>query len=258
MRADFVAPSSKLKIFEHWQQSFYPDIVGGDLDLHHIYRSLDLLSSHKDEVEKDLYWHGRDLFNLRVDIVLYDLTTLRFESTRTDKGDLRQFGYSKEMRSDCTQVVLGLLVDQDGIPLGFEVYPGNTFEAHTISSIVKKMKKKFNVRRFIFVADRGLFSKESLKVLSQDGSEFIVGMKVGILNKKFQEDVYNIDNFNWVIDGGLAVYEKTFDGYRCIVTWSRQRAAREKNIRSKLTDSIKKKLSSKSVVSSDWMERDFH
>ena len=91
--------------------------------------------------------------------MLYDLTTLRFESTRTDLGKLRQFGYSKERRSDCTQVVFGLLVNRDGIPLGFEVFPGNTFEGKTLSDIVDKMRKKFNVRRFIFVADRGFYQR---------------------------------------------------------------------------------------------------
>ena len=76
-----------------------------------------------------------------MDVVLYDLTTLRFESTRVDKDNLRRFGYSKEMRTDCTQVVLGLLTDTDGIPLCFEVHPGNTFEGKTLDSIVDKMKK---------------------------------------------------------------------------------------------------------------------
>ena len=131
----FVQPSSKLKVFEHWQKSFYPEMIEGNLELQHIYRTMDLLCAHKGEIEKSLYWHGRDLFNLEVDIVLYDLTTLRFESTRTDLGELRQFGYSKERRSDCTQVVFGLLVDRDGIPLGFEVYPGHTFEGKTLSDI---------------------------------------------------------------------------------------------------------------------------
>ncbi len=153
-------------------------------ELQHIYRTMDLLCSHKGEIEKSLYWHGRDLFNLEVDIVLYDLTTLRFESTRTDLGELRQFGYSKERRSDCTQVVFGLLVDRDGIPLGFEVYPGNTFEGKTLSDIVDKMKKKFKVRRFIFVADRGLLSRGNIEKLGEDKGEFIVGMKLGSLAEK--------------------------------------------------------------------------
>jgi hypothetical protein len=77
--------------------------------LHHFYRSLDLLSTHKEDIEKQLFYYGKDLFNVQVDVVLYDLTTLRFESTRTDLGDLPRFGYRKERRCDCTQVVLDCL-----------------------------------------------------------------------------------------------------------------------------------------------------
>lgn len=119
-------------------------MLAGDIKLHQLYRALAVLALHKDEIEKDLFWRDRDLFSADVDVVLYDLTTLRFESTRVDLGKLRQFGYSKERRSDCTQVVLGLLVRPDGIPLGFEVYPGNTFEGTTVADIVKKMREKFN------------------------------------------------------------------------------------------------------------------
>ena len=138
----FVCPGSKLKIYEHWQKSFYPEMLDGDLSLQHFYRTIDIVSKHKEDIEKSLFQHGRNLFNYQVDVILYDLTTLRFESTRTDLGKLRKFGYSKEMRTDCTQVILGLMVDQDGIPLGFEVYPGDTFEGKTLSGIVDKMTKK--------------------------------------------------------------------------------------------------------------------
>ena len=200
-----------------------------------------------------MYWHGRDLLNLQVDIVLYDLTTLRFESTRTDLGELRQFGYSKEMRTDCTQVVFGLLVDRDGIPLGFEVYPGNTFEGQTLSDIVDKMRKKFNVRRFIFVADRGLLSRKNVKKLCEDNGEFIVGMKIGSLTKDKQKDLYNIEHFTWVFPEELAVYETEHEGNRCIVTWSKKRAERDQKSRKSLIEKIEKKLSSKKAKASSFV-----
>ena len=78
------------------------------------------------------------------------------------------------------QIVFTLFVDKDGMPLGFEVYPGNTFEGHTLPDIVQKIKKKFQVNRFIMVADRGLFSNGNLKILRKSGVEFIVGMKLGV------------------------------------------------------------------------------
>ena len=145
------------------------------------------------------------------------------------------------------------MVNRDGIPLGFEVYPGNTFEGHTLTDIVDKMRKKFNVRRFIFVADRGPFSRSNIKKLVQDEGEFIVGMKMGKLKKEIQDDFYNMDNFKWVIKDKLAVYDTQHEGNRCIVTWSEQRAKREQGIRDSLLKKISKKLSSKKANASSFV-----
>ena len=127
-------------------------MIDQDIALQHIYRSLDLLCDHKEDIEKFLFAYGKDFFNINVDVVLYDLTTLRFESTRTDLGELRQFGYSKEMRTDCTQVVLGLLTDTEGIPLCFEVHPGNTFEGNTLDGIVDRISQKLSVAGILIAA----------------------------------------------------------------------------------------------------------
>lgn len=241
----FVRPSSKLKVYDHWVEKLYPEMVKDKIEVHTLYRTIDLLARHKEEIERKLYRHGRDLLNMPVDIVLYDLTTLRFESTRTDLGRLRQFGYSKEMRTDCTQVVFGLLVDTDGIPLGFEVYPGNTFEGDTLKDIVEKMRAKFQVRRFIFVGDRGIFSKKNLELLSRDGTEFIVGMKLGVVRKR-HEEFYDLARFR-PINESLYVYETEYEGDRLIVTWSRARYERDQKARGDILEKILKKLGSKKV-----------
>lgn len=112
MSGESFCRASKLKVFSHWQKLFYPDLLHQDIKIDDIYRCLDVLSKHKEDIEKSLYLRGKtqlDLFN-QCDVVLYDLTTLRFESTREDLDNLRRFGYSKEKRSDCTQVLFGLLV----------------------------------------------------------------------------------------------------------------------------------------------------
>lgn len=249
----FVRPGSKLKIFEHWQNRFYPEMLVGDIELHQLYRALSVLSDHKEEIEMDLFWQDRDLLSAKVDVILYDLTTLRFESTHAT--GLRQFGYSKERRSDCTQVVLGLLLKPDGVPVGFEVYPGNTFEGHTITGIVKKMRDKFNVRRFIFVADRGLFSAKNLKELRgknppQQG-EFIVGMKLGVFKQRHDE-FYDIAKYKKINDE-LAVFETEHEGDRCIITWSKVRADRDAKARADILAKISKKLSSKKVTAKNFV-----
>jgi len=249
----FVSPGSKLKVYEHWQNRFFPEMVERDINLHQLYRVLDVLSAHKDEIERRLFYHGRDLLSLNVDVVLYDLTTLRFESTRTDLGELRQFGYSKDRRSDLTQVVLGLLVTPEGVPIGFEVYPGNTFEGKTISSIIDKLRGKYRVRRFIFVGDRGLFSKKNLSALRGENKlgEFIVGMKLGVFKKR-HEEFYDIRRFHFLNDE-LAVYETTHDGDRCIITWSKARAERDRRAREDVLDKIRRKLSKKKITPKDFV-----
>jgi len=237
----FIKPVSKLDLYDNWLERLYPGMIDHNTELQHIYRSLDLLARHKEEIERFLYQWEKDLFTINVDVVLYDLTTLRFESTREDMDDLRRFGYSKEMRSDCTQIVLGLLTDTNGVPLCFEVHPGNTFEGNTLSGIVEKMQKKFSIRRFIFIADRGLFSFANLEHIRESQGEFIVGLKMGSLEKEVQEDFYQLENFTWINDE-LAVYETRVREDRCIITWSKSRADRDKRTREDIIEKIKKKI----------------
>ena len=237
----FIKPVSKLALYDNWVSRMYPELIDHQLDLQHIYRSLDILADHKEEIEKFLYQWKKDLFTINVDVVLYDLTTLRFESTREDLGELRKFGYSKEMRTDCTQVVLGLLTDTDGIPLCFEVHPGSTFEGKTLQGIVEKMRGKFSIRRFIFIADRGLFSFDNLDHIRADGGEFIVGLKMGSMTKQRQKDFYDISKFNW-INEELAFYETDLNGDRCIITWSKSRSERDQKAREDILDKIRLKL----------------
>jgi transposase len=244
----FLKPVSKLSLYDNWLQRMYPQMVDHEISLQHIYRSLDLLSDHKEDIEKYLFSYGKDLFNTNVDVVLYDLTTLRFESTRTDLGELRQFGYSKEMRTDCTQVVLGLLTDTDGIPLCFETHPGNTFEGKTLDGIVDRISNKLAVRRFIFVADRGLFSIDNLEHIKSRNGEFIVGLKMGTLKKQIQDDFYDLSKFT-MINSELAIRETLLGEDRCIITWSKTRAERDRKAREEVLEKINKTLSSSKPLS---------
>ena len=244
----FVKPVSKLALYDNWISRMYPGMIEHDTAIQHIYRSLDLLHKHKEEIEKYLFSYGKNLFDINVDVVLYDLTTLRFESTRTDMGDLRQFGYSKEMRSDCTQVVLGLLTDTEGIPLCFEVHPGNTFEGKTLDGIVDRISEKLVIRRFIFVADRGLFSMTNLEHIKKRSGEFIVGLKMGVLKQHIQKGFYDLEQFTW-LNNELAIYETSFGDDRCIITWSRVRAERDRKSRDEVIERITATLVSAKPVS---------
>jgi transposase len=238
----FVKPVSKLSLYDNWLSRMYPEMIDSAIELQHIYRSLDILALHKEDIEKFLYTWKKNLFSIKVDVVLYDLTTLRFESTREDLDKYRRFGYSKEMRTDCTQVVLGLLTDTEGIPLCFEVHPGNTFEGKTLEGIVQKMSEKFSVRRFIFIADRGLFSFDNLEHIRKHKGEFIVGLKMGTMKQQQQINFYDLSNYTW-LNEELAVYETTLGEDRCVITWSKSRATRDKKTREDVLDKIREKLS---------------
>jgi transposase len=242
----FVKPVSKLALYDRWIEKFYPVMIDHDIALQHIYRSLDIMAGHKEQIEQSLYEYKKDLFSINIDIVLYDLTTLRFESTREDLGELRKFGYSKELRTDCTQVVFGLLTDTDGIPLSFEVHPGNTFEGNTLKDIVDKMRKKFSVRRFIFIADRGLFSAKNLDHIRNNQGEFIVGLKIGVLQKELQQTFYDISRFEFISEE-LAIWETQYGEDRCIVTWSKSRAERDRKTRDDILTKIREKLNTKTA-----------
>ena len=202
----FVKPVSKLALYDRWIEKFYPVMVDPDIALQHLYRSLDILAGHKEQIEQSLYEYKKDLFSINIDIVLYDLTTLRFESTREDLGD--------------------------------------TFEGKTLKDIVDKMRKKFSVRRFIFIADRGLFSAQNLDHIRNHKGEFIVGLKMGTLKDQLQHDFYDIHRFEFISDE-LAIWETTLGDDRCIITWSRSRAERDRKTREDILDKIREKLSKK-------------
>lgn len=238
--ARWIKPCSKLAVYERLLDQLYPEIFKKEIELHHLYRALDLLCEKKEDIEVSLYHHGRDLFNLAIDLVFYDLTTLRFESRRQDLGDLSRFGYSKEMRSDCTQVVLGLLVDGQGIPLGYEVFPGNTFEGDTLKNVLKKLKEKFVIKRIVFVADRGLLSKKNIEMLKACDYEFIVGMRLLQLKNR-RKEIFDLKNYRWVRED-LATWEVAEGEDRLILTWSKQRAERDKKAREDILEKIRKKL----------------
>ena len=160
-----IKPCSKLKL--HETQNHYFGV--GDAKIQNLYRVLDFLSDEKDKIEHEIFLKNKSLFNCSVDVVFYDVTTLYFESVLPN--EMKDFGYGKDGKFGEVQVVLGLLVDADGRPVGFDVFRGNTFEAKTLSAALKKLKNRFKIRDIIIVADRGINSKLNLKLIRDDGFE---------------------------------------------------------------------------------------
>jgi len=160
-------PKSKLKTYTN--QHHYVRLP--EVKLHQMYRSLDILCDHKEMLEEEIFFKNRNLFNIQVDVVFYDVTTFSFESVRKDS--LRDFGFSKDAKFKEVQVVMGLLIDREGRPIGYDLFPGNTFEGKTLDVALRKLEKRFGIRRVIIVADRGVNSKMNLKKITDRGYDYI-------------------------------------------------------------------------------------
>ena len=188
-----LAPSSKRCFFRHSNRYFG---LIDKLELQHVYRCLDLLAEQKMALEEAVFERNRNMFNMNVDVIFYDLTTFHFESQRTD--ELRDFGYSKAGKVNEVQVVMGLLIDRDGRPIGFEVFPGNTFEGTTLVKVLRKLHKHFNLKRVVLVADKGLNSKLNLKAIKDAGFEYIVSCRVKKLAKQVQQQLLSDTGYEQV------------------------------------------------------------
>jgi transposase len=244
----FITPCSKRRLcLEQWGQ-IYPGILECDVPpLKGFYRAMDVLYKHREDVEATLFDRGgeRDLFNQELDVVFYDLTTLHFESTNDhpEDGELRRFGYSKNHRYDLTQVILGLLVDREGVPVGFQLFPGNTYEPHTLPIILEKLKTKYRITRVIIVADRGIITKENIGDLRRAKMDFILGMKLWKMTDAWQAKVMDKSQYRSLNkEGALVIREWEYQGDRLIVTWSQERAERDRIIREEIIKKIKDQL----------------
>lgn len=240
----FVRPCSKLSLKERWMERFYPELIRQDIALHQIYRTLDLLAKHKEDIQKKLLYptSQHSLFEApKLEVVFYDTTTLRFESVREDMGELRRFGYSKERRSDCTQVILGLLLDRQGMPVGYKLFPGNTYEGKTVPDMLNKLKEEYHIRRLIFVADRGMINGGNLKVIQDADLEFIIGMKLWAMKELEQKKMTSITDWDHATEE-YKVKEIPHSEGRLIVTWSKDRAHRDQQVRSDLLVKLKTRL----------------
>ena len=188
------APCSKLYCYEQWLREDVR-IEGTDtLALHHLYRAMDLLEAHRDRIEQALYFRLADLLNLDVELIFYDTTSLHFEIDENDQGhdedDLvsgsiaagskvykapRKRGMAKNGRSDAPQIVIGLAVTRDGLPVRHWVFPGNTVDVTTVAQ-VKDDLKGWKLSRFVFVGDAGMVSQDNLNRLSESGGKYILCM----------------------------------------------------------------------------------
>ncbi len=145
-----------------------------------VFRKLLELIDLKSEVEKIAIKYAKD--NLRFDfsLVFYDVTTLYFETHTQD--DFRRNGFSKDNKINQPQILIGLVVNDIGFPIYYEIFKGNTFEGKTIIPVILKIKEKYQIERFTVVADAGMLSADNLTALETNGIDYVVGARIGSLN----------------------------------------------------------------------------
>lgn len=166
-----LSPSSKL-MHHNTKQRFAMLEADKPVELHQYYRSLELLAENKEEIETRLFESRKNLFNSKLNILFYDVTTFHFESQKS--SELLNYGFSKANKVNEVQVVMGLLIDSDGIPVGYDLFPGNTFDAKTLPGVISSLKRKYDIDRIILVGDKGINSRENLINIKEAGFDYIV------------------------------------------------------------------------------------
>jgi transposase len=196
-------PSSELHIAEDWyRRTALEDILGVDPDLvNHmrLYRGLDRLLPHKRDLEAHLKQVYGKLFALDFDLLLYDVTSTYFEG-EAKRNPMAQRGYSRDGRSDCKQVCIGLVVTRDGFPLGYEVFDGNRTDVTTVEEIVEAMEERYGTASRVWVMDRGMTSEANLEWLREGGRKYLVGTPRSEL-RKWERELVAQNGWDKVRDG---------------------------------------------------------
>ena len=247
-----LTPSSKKSAYDHRED--YVDFRN-DLILEDYYRVLDIIYDEKEKLEKHLNSTLKKKFNRELNVVLYDVTTYYFESVKKD--EIKGFGFSKDNKVNQVQVVMGLLIDNNGIPVGYELYPGNTSEFSTLYPVIKNLKEKYKLKKVIVAADRGLNSGKNLLLLKELGLDYVMAYKLKGAKKEIKEklfeDGYTIEKeFKYKliehvkeirVDGKV---EKIQDNL--LLGYSEKRAKKDKADRQRLLDKADKLLNNPSMM----------
>jgi Transposase DDE domain len=185
-----IAPGSEWKLHREWfGRTAMADLLGADFGLaepHKLYACHDFLLTHKADLFSHLVARWRDLFNAEFDVLLYDLTSTYFEINAADvpEGDKRRHGYSRDKRPDCPQVVIALVVTPDGLPLAYEVLPGNTADCTTLRMFLAKIEQQYGRARRVWIMDRGIPTEAVLAEMraSNPPVRYLVGTPKGRLS----------------------------------------------------------------------------
>ena len=185
-----IAPGSEWRLHREWYgRTALADLLGADESLaspHVLYGCHDRLLAHKRALFSHLTERWRDLFNLSFEVLLYDLTSTYFESDPPlDEQDKRRHGYSRDHRSDCVQIVIALIVTPEGLPLAYEVLPGNTSDSKTLRAFLQKIEHQYGKAQRVWCMDRGVPTEAVLHEMriSEPPVQYLVGTPKGRLSR---------------------------------------------------------------------------
>lgn len=217
-----------------FEGSALADLLGSDFglaEIHKLYRCQDRLLAHKKALFSHLRQRWADLFGVRFEVLLYDLTSTYFESEPPfPEGDKRKYGYSRDKRSDCVQVVIALIVTPDGFPLAYEVLSGNTSDRTTLRDFLKKIEDQYGEAERIWVMDRGIPTEEVLKEMRESVPpvSYLVGTPKGRLGV-LEKELLNLPCHK--VREGVEVKLLSQDGELYVLAQSRDRVEKERAMR---------------------------
>lgn len=185
------SPGSKLSNFHHQQE--YLNLP--PVSLHHLYRTLDKLAAHSLLIQQQIFQTGRDLFNQKLDVVFYDVTTFYFQSEVENEGELRQMGFGKDGKIGKTQILFCMMIDQYKNPIGYRIFKGDTYEGDTFRFALEDLKNHYQIDKVVIVADRGMLSKKNLGLTIENGYEFILGERLKSLPRAIQDRLLDVASY---------------------------------------------------------------
>lgn len=214
--ARLIYPLSKLKTTEYLMR-----YTGKHINVEQVYRFLDKLNArYKEQIQHISYEHTLKVLGNVLSVVFYDVTTLYFEASEED--DLRKIGFSKDNKAQNPQIVLGLLVSQNGYPLAYEMFEGNKFEGHTMLPILDAFKEKYKLQNLTIVADAGLLSKDNIEQLKEGKYQFILGGRLKNESKSIQAQILST-----VFKDGESVLINKHDKTKLVVSYAKARAKKD-------------------------------
>jgi len=186
-----VAPESELGVHQRWYATTAMDVVLGTDDAvaakDRLYRALDKALEHKEALERHLAQRWQDLFGAKCDLLLYDLTSTDFEGQAGEIPAARR-GYSRDSRPDALQLILAMVVTEEGLPLSYEVFEGNRADVTTLEEILDSVERKHGKLGRVWVFDRGIVSEENLNLLRSRGASYLVATPKRLLTQ-FHKDL---------------------------------------------------------------------